>query len=67
MGMLGVMVAYMMRACLNIAITQMVKAHTSQENGSNPIIDGEVCPDPEYTISDSSTPLKVRYNITKYL
>lgn len=45
MGMLGVMVAYMMRACLSIAITQMVKAPAHSNHFSVPKED--VCPSSE--------------------
>ena len=48
--MIGVMVAYLMRACLSIAITQMVVFH---DETNKTIYHAEnVCPDPEdYMIS----------------
>ncbi len=49
MAMLGVMVAYIMRACLSIAITQMVVYIPHNESSGG--VDEEVCPAADYVSS----------------
>lgn len=68
MGFLGVANAYIMRACLNIAITQMVKSPTIDNFTSN---DPDSCPFenvPKYsnattTVSVSFLPLLNFYSV----
>lgn len=61
MGMLGVMVAYMMRACLSIAITQMVIQRSHKPGHSIPPED--VCPGEDNIITvDHSSWKTVRIN-----
>lgn len=56
MGMLGVTVAYVMRACLSIAITQMVKS--PEHLGNFSIRKNDVCPDPDGSTTDGLTVLQ---------
>lgn len=63
MGMLGVMVAYMMRACLSIAITQMVKPEPLHKSGHS-VPAEDVCPGSDNVVTSHPFLHNVR---TEYL
>lgn len=54
MGFLSIINAYQLRVCLNVAITEMVVAHSTDDEDS-PYYDPDACPDDNRKSSQNNT------------
>lgn len=57
MGFLAITNAYQLRVCLNVAITEMVVTHSSDDVDS-PYYDPDACPDHRNVSTQNATTLK---------